>query len=145
MKSHDNIQSFTDFDDLFKDTAIDFLGIKITELSDDHIVGTMTIDERHLQSLGLLHGGISCVLAETLGSSLSVVAASRQDKVSLGLEINANHLKGVRKGGVVEGRARFIQRGRSLHVMQIDITDEIGDMVCTSRLTTILKPASRYK
>lgn len=124
----------------FDETAISHLGIKITEISTDHIVGLMPVDNRHIQSMGLLHGGVSCVLAETLGSALSNLVARKDGKISLGQEINASHLKGVAKGEMVIGRARFLKKGRSVHVTEITIHNDANDLVCISRLTTIVRP-----
>lgn len=124
----------------FKDSAISHMGIIITEVSNDHMKASMPIDKRHVQSMGLLHGGVSCVLAETMGSALSNMIANQDGKISLGLEINANHIKGVPLGQSVTAECYFLQRSRSIHVTQIKIYNESNQLSCISRLTTILKP-----
>ncbi|TPG66666.1 hotdog fold thioesterase [Hymenobacter nivis] len=116
-------------------TLADALGIELTALTDDYIEGRMPVDGRTHQPMGLLHGGASVALAETLGS---VGAASRVDptkQACVGLEINANHLKGVRDGWV-HGRATPVHVGRSTQVWEIRIThEETGALVCISRIT----------
>ncbi|OGX89696.1 hotdog fold thioesterase [Hymenobacter coccineus] len=116
-------------------TLADALGIELTVLNDECIEGRMPVDGRTHQPMGLLHGGASVALAETLGS---IGAASRVDptkQACVGLEINANHLKGVRDGWV-RGRATPVHVGRSTQVWEIRIThEETGALVCLSRIT----------
>ncbi|MGI4885570.1 MAG: hotdog fold thioesterase [Janthinobacterium lividum] len=116
-------------------TLADALGIELTALTDDCVEGRMPVDGRTHQPMGLLHGGASVALAETLGS---IGAASRVDpakQACVGLEINANHLKGVRDGWV-RGRATPVHVGRSTQVWEIRIThEETGALVCLSRIT----------
>ena len=118
-------------------TIMDVLDIKITAVEDEALVGTMPVDHRTHQPMGYLHGGASVVLAETLGSvAANLTLASNQ--AAMGLEINANHIKGV-KSGLVTGRAVPLHRGRSTQVWEIRLTDETGDLVCISRLTVAIK------
>jgi len=113
----------------------DTLGIELTALTADSLEGRMPVDERTHQPMGLLHGGASVALAETLGS---IGAATRIDvtkQACVGLEINANHIKGVRAGWV-RGRATALHVGRSTQVWEIRIThEETGALVCISRIT----------
>ena len=118
-------------------TMIEHLGIVITEAGDDWLRGTMPVDARTHQPYGLLHGGASVALAETLGSSAGMLAA-RGDAV-VGLEINANHLRAVRSG-LVTGTARPLHVGRSTQVWDIRIEDEAGKPVCISRITLAVLP-----
>ena len=115
-------------------TLVSALGIKITEFGDDYICGKMPVDARTKQPFGLLHGGASVALAETLGS----IGAGNNvdlDKYSVvGVEINASHLRSVRKGWVY-GKATPIRIGRKIQVWEINIRDEKEKMVCKSRLT----------
>lgn len=127
-------------------TLADTLGMELTVLTDEYLEGRMPVDGRTHQPLGLLHGGASVALAETLGS---IGAFSRVDvtkQACVGLEINANHLKGVRDGWV-RGRATPIHIGRSTQVWEIRIThEETGALVCISRITMAvidLPPAAR--
>ncbi len=117
----------------------DHLGIVFTEIGEDYLCAKMPVDHRTHQPYGLLHGGASCVLAETLGSigSVSCVDMSKNDVV--GVEINANHLRSV-KEGYVFAKAQAIHIGRRLHVWEIKITNEHGKLVCISRLTTAILP-----
>jgi len=117
---------------------VDHLGIEMTELGDDYLIAKMPVDHRTKQPMGLLHGGASAALAETLGSVASVLCVDDITKEAIvGVEINANHLK-AGKSGYVYGKVTPIKVGRRLHVWQINITDESGDLVCSSRLTTMV-------
>ena len=102
----------------------------------------MPVDERHIQPAGILHGGASVVLAETIGSICGVMALDEGWTV-VGLEINANHLAPVLKGDVVEALCRPLQLGRSVQVWQIEIRRGDGRMTCMSRLTTVVREARR--
>ncbi len=120
-------------------TADTHLGIEFVEVGDDYIVGRVPVDARTRQPYGLLHGGVSVVLAETLGSCGAAFSTPVGYR-AVGLDINANHLKGVTSGWVT-GTARPVHRGRSTHVWQIELRDEAGDMTCISRITmAILAP-----
>ena len=114
-------------------TMSEHLGIEITELGDNFITGSMPVDWRTKQPFGILHGGASVVLAETLGSIAGNLAAD-ENFVCVGLEINANHLKKVTEGKVV-GNARPVHIGRSTQVWDIRINTEANEPVCISRLT----------
>ena len=115
------------------------LGIEFLKVGDDYLVGRVPVDERTRQPYGLLHGGVSVVLAETLGSCGAAFSCPPGYR-AVGLDINANHLKGVR-GGWVTGTARPIHRGSTTHVWQIELRDDAGDMSCISRITmAILAP-----
>ncbi|CZF82297.1 Esterase YdiI [Grimontia celer] len=116
-----------------KNTLVEHLGIVYTEFSDDCLTGTMPVDSRTHQPLGMLHGGASVVLAETLGS-LAANMAVEENKYCVGLDINANHIRAMRSG-YVTGKAQAIHMGATTQVWQIEITDERGRLVCTSRLT----------
>lgn len=115
-------------------TMIEHLGIVLTEAGDDWVRGTMPVDARTKQPYGLLHGGASVVLAETLGSVAGGLCVDRVRAAVVGLEINANHLRAVREG-VVTGTARALHVGRSTQVWEIRIENEAGKPVCISRLT----------
>ena len=120
-------------------TADSHLGIEFLEVGDDYLVGRVPVDERTRHPYGLLHGGVSVVLAETLGSCGAAFSCPPGYR-AVGLDINANHLKGVR-GGWVTGTARPIHRGSTTHVWQIELRDDAGDMSCISRITmAILAP-----
>ena len=111
------------------------LGIEITSVERDALEGRMPVDGRTHQPMGLLHGGASVALAETLGSIAAALRVDRTKQACVGLEINANHLKGVREGWV-RGRATPIHVGRSTQVWEIRIThEETGALVCISRIT----------
>jgi 1,4-dihydroxy-2-naphthoyl-CoA hydrolase len=120
--------------------ADEHLGIEFVEVGDDYIVGRVPVDKRTRQPYGLLHGGVSVVLAETLGSCGAAFSCPPGYR-AVGLDINANHLRGVSSGWVT-GTARSVHRGRTTHVWQIELRDEAGNMTCISRITmAILAPA----
>jgi 1,4-dihydroxy-2-naphthoyl-CoA hydrolase len=115
-------------------TLLDALGIEITRITEDEIVGTMPVDGRTHQPMGLLHGGASVALAETLGSIGANLCVDPKTHYCVGLDINANHISGVREG-IVTGTARPLHVGRTTQVWEIRITSEQGKLVCVSRLT----------
>jgi 1,4-dihydroxy-2-naphthoyl-CoA hydrolase len=117
-----------------ENTMMQVLGIRITEVGDDFLRGTMPVDARTHQPYGLLHGGASVALAETLGSTAAMLCVDPAAQRTVGLDINANHLRGVRSG-TVTGIARPLHIGRSTQVWEIRITDEADKLVCISRLT----------
>ncbi|GGE57386.1 MULTISPECIES: hotdog fold thioesterase [Pedobacter] len=113
------------------------LDIKFTEIGADFIIGTMPVDERTHQPAGILHGGASVVLAETLGSIASYMCIDPEKHVAVGLEVNANHLRPV-KSGLVTGICKIIHRGAKTHIWDIKLYDDRGKMNCISRLTVAI-------
>jgi len=130
-----NEQSFNK--DLGKGTIGEVLGIEITSVEDGVVKGKMPVDSRTHQPYGMLHGGASVVLAETLGSIGSHVIVESQGKAAVGLEVNANHLKSIRSGWVF-GEARIVKKGGRIHVWSIELKDKDGELICTSRLTVMI-------
>jgi 1,4-dihydroxy-2-naphthoyl-CoA hydrolase len=120
------------------DTLSGRMGIKIVEASPGRVVGTMPV-AGNTQPYGLLHGGASCVLAESLGS-LGAALHAGLDRVTVGIEISATHHRGATQGEVT-GVATLLHGGRTLTTYEIVITDEQGRRVCTSRLTCLLRDA----
>jgi uncharacterized protein (TIGR00369 family) len=115
------------------------MGVVVTEASPDRVVGTMPV-ETNTQPYGLLHGGASCVLAETLGSIGAAMHAAQLDgSIAVGVDINASHHKGV-SSGTVTGVATPLRLGRAMAWYEIVITDEQGERVCTARLTCAIRP-----
>ncbi|MCH8543250.1 MAG: hotdog fold thioesterase [Alcanivorax sp.] len=119
--------------DLQRNTLCEHLGIRITHIGDDSLTGTMPVDPRTHQPMGILHGGASVVLAESLGSLAANMCAA-PGHYCVGLDINANHLRSVRSGEVT-GVARPLHLGRSTQVWEIHIHNEAGKPVCIARLT----------
>jgi 1,4-dihydroxy-2-naphthoyl-CoA hydrolase len=116
-----------------------FIGIRVTEVGDDFLRGTMPVDERTRQPFGRLHGGASVALAEELGSIAANLCLDTTREVAVGLDINANHLRGIRDG-VVTGTARALHIGRTSQVWEIRIEDTQKRLVCISRLTLAVIP-----
>ena len=122
-------------------TLMEAIGIQITAMGDDWLQGTMPVDRRTHQPYGLLHGGASVALAETLGSTAAMLTLDAAKERAVGLDINANHVRGV-LSGTVRGTARPLHLGRSTQVWEIRIEDENGKLVCISRLTMAVVPAT---
>lgn len=126
-----------------KNTLMEHLQIEYTDFSDDTLSATMPVCSFTHQPLGMLHGGASVVLAETLGS-LAANFCVDDDHYCVGLDINANHIRAMRSGFVI-GTAKPMHLGVSTQVWQIDITDEKQRLVCTSRLTIAVKKQKKGK
>lgn len=115
-------------------TLVEHLGILVTEVGSDYIKGTMPVDHRTHQPYGLLHGGASVVLAETLGSIAANCVVDSKEYYCVGLEINANHIKSAREG-LVHGVTRPLHIGKQTQVWEIKITNDNQQLVCISRIT----------
>ncbi len=115
-------------------TMVEHIGITITEVGNDFLAGTMPVDHRTVQPMGILHGGASVALAETLGSIAANLVIDPQKQYCVGLDINANHIRAA-KSGLVKGVARPLHLGSSTQVWSIEIKDEEERMVCISRIT----------
>lgn len=120
-------------------TMTEWLGFEWTELGDDYIKARMPVDHRTNQPYGLLHGGASCVLAETIASVGSAMVIDHSKFLCVGLEINANHIRSA-KQGFVTGIATPLHLGSTTHVWDIKIYDEREKLVCVSRLTVAIIP-----
>tara|TARA_B100001146_G_scaffold67876_1_gene60089 strand:- start:26 stop:442 length:417 start_codon:yes stop_codon:yes gene_type:complete len=125
--------------DSIQNTMTSTIGIEITDIGDDFICGKMPVDERTTQPFGLLHGGASVALAETLGSIGGGIKVYSNNETVVGIEINANHLKSVRDGWVY-GKATPIRIGKKIQVWNIEITNDSNDIICVSRLTLAVMP-----
>ena len=117
-----------------KNTMTDELGIKITDYGNNYICGKMPVDHRTKQPYGLLHGGASVAFAETLGSIGAGMQIDYNNQSVVGIEINASHLKSIKKGWVY-GRAQPLRVGKTIQVWDINITDKEDNLICASRLT----------
>lgn len=117
-----------------KATMVEHIGIVVTELGENLLKGTMPVDHRTVQPMGILHGGASAALAETLGSLAANLVVDSNKKYCVGLDINANHIRAAKKG-LVTGIAKPLHLGSSTQVWSIEIFDEENKLVCISRLT----------
>jgi 1,4-dihydroxy-2-naphthoyl-CoA hydrolase len=124
-------------------TLVETLGIEFTAVGEDYIEARMPVDERTMQPMGLLHGGASAALAETLGGAGAYLSVE-EGTVCVGLEINANHVRPAGRGWVT-GRADPLHRGRTTHFWNIAIRDEAKNLVCISRLTVAVRLAPGKK
>ncbi|MEI5985550.1 hotdog fold thioesterase [Sphingobacterium sp. PU5-4] len=134
--------SLEEVNELFAINMTGFLDIKATSISDDEIIAEMPVNEKVKQPYGLLHGGASCVLAESVGSIASNMVVDGNVYAGVGLEINANHIRPVTKGKVT-AICKPLHIGKTTHVWDIKINNERGALVCISRLTiaVIKKPS----
>ncbi|MFC6268635.1 PaaI family thioesterase [Frigoriflavimonas asaccharolytica] len=118
------------------------LEIVFTDVEDDSLTATMPVTSKVHQPYGILHGGASCVLAETLGSCLSVINVDLDKFSPVGTNLNANHLRAIRKG-MLTGKASFIRKGNTMHVSQIEIRDEKGNLINHTTMTNNIIPNSK--
>lgn len=130
--------SLNDANNLSDSTLLCALGIQFTHIERGHIEATMPVDHRTRQPYGLLHGGASAALAETLGSYGSHLMASENGGIAVGVELNINHVKS-KRSGVVTGIAKILHQGRSIHIWNIDVVDEEQQLIASSRLTVMVK------
>ena len=119
-------------------TLLGALGIEFTHIESGHIEATMPVDRRTQQPYGLLHGGASAALAETLGSYGSHLIAQESGGIAVGVELNINHVKS-KRNGTVTGLAKILHQGRTIHIWNIDIVDEEKQLIASSRLTVMVK------
>jgi 1,4-dihydroxy-2-naphthoyl-CoA hydrolase len=131
--------TLTDLQAMSRATAIEHLGIEFTEVGDDYLAGRMPVDRRTIQPYGLLHGGASVLLAETLGSAAAHCCVDDGAAVTVGIEINANHVRSVREGWV-HGTVRPLHLGRTTQLWEIRVVDDAARLVCISRLTIGVVP-----
>ena len=124
---------------LSKNTIAEAIGLNLTSVEEGVVKGELPVDHRTHQPYGLLHGGASVVLAETLGSVGSHFLVEQDGKGAVGIEINANHVRPV-SSGTVYGTATLKHKGGKIHIWSIDINDQLGRLVCTSRLTVMIVP-----
>ncbi|MFY0592455.1 MAG: hotdog fold thioesterase [Roseivirga sp.] len=117
-----------------KNTMVEHLDIEVIEIGEDFLKAKMPVDHRTTQPMGLLHGGASVVLAETLGSIAGTLTVNNKEQHCVGLEINANHIKSA-KSGFVYGKTTPIHIGKRTQIWEITITNELEELVCVSRLT----------
>lgn len=121
-----------------KNTLMEQLGIECIEIGGQHLVATMPVDHRTHQPMGLLHGGASAALIESVGSMGSALMVNLSEEVPVGLEVNANHVSGV-KEGFVRAIGKIVHAGKKTHLWQVDIFDGHTDkLICTGRLTVMI-------
>lgn len=128
-----------DLHDLRKETMASYLDMQWVEIGENFLKLSMPVNEKTKQPYGLLHGGASCALAETVGSVASALVIDQEKFICVGLEINANHIRGARSG-IVTAIAAPLHIGKSTHVWDIKINDEVDKLICVSRLTVAILP-----
>lgn len=128
-------RTLEELEQMGRGTMMEFLDIRITAIHADALEGIMPVTPKNLQPAGLLHGGASVVLAETLGSVAANLVVNPEEYGCVGLEVNANHIRAVRLGQTVTGIARPLHIGSTTHVWDIRIRDEKDRLTCVSRLT----------
>ena len=131
-------------DSVGENELMQFLGVRIVEASGERVVLTMEVTSKVLQYVGIMHGGVSLYLCETAGSIGAVIGADLNKVTPVGIEINANHLRTVSRG-MVTVIAKPLYPGRTLNVWNIEITDERGKLICTSRFTVLMQKRGFYR
>lgn len=124
--------------EMCQSTLSQSLGMEFTVVRNGYIEAKMPVDQRTQQPYGLLHGGASAALAETLGSFGSHYLVAADGGIAVGVELNVNHIKS-KRNGVVTGKATIIHQGKSLHLWNIEVVDEEGKLIAVSRLTVMVK------
>lgn len=122
-----------------KNTLMQTLEIEFIDAGEDFLIATMPVNSRVHQPMGLLHGGASVALAESVGSAASIMFVNPEKSEVRGIEISANHLR-AKKEGIVTGTARIIHKGRSIHLWEIKIVDEQGKLISLCKLTNMILP-----
>lgn len=122
-----------------RNTLMETLGICFTDAGDGFMEATMPVSPKVHQPYGILHGGASIALAETVGSVLSAVSIDTKEFKSVGMQMTANHLR-PKKEGIITARAEFVKKGRTIHLVKIEIRDEQGEMICYCHLTNSIVP-----
>ena len=117
-----------------KNTLVEHVGIEFIEIGDNYLKGTMPVDQRTFQGFGIMHGGASCVLAETLGSVAANYAVDQEKQYCVGLSINTNHIRSI-KAGFVIGIAKPVHIGKTTQIWAIDIENEEGKLISRTTLT----------
>lgn len=134
MNEKDKQNSLTHLQEFYKDSMMKAIGIEVTDFGNDFVCGKMPVDHRTVQPYGLLHGGASAALAESLGSIAAGLQIDRTVQSVVGIELNINHLKSVKTGWVF-GKATPLKIGKRIQVWEIRIADENDELVSVSRLT----------
>ncbi|MDE5424304.1 hotdog fold thioesterase [Ancylomarina sp. DW003] len=119
------------------DTLMEHLGITYTEVGEDYLVAEMPVTSKHYQPMRILHGGASLALAESVGSALSVINVDLDRYDVKGMEINANHIRSIKKGNL-KATAKFIHKGRTSHIVEINICNELDKLISICRLTNVV-------
>ena len=131
--------TLNDIKDFGKETMADYLGMEWIEIGENFLKLSMPVNEKTKQPYGILHGGASCTLAETIGSVASALVIDMEKFICVGLEINANHVRSA-KDGIVTGHCIPLHLGKSTHVWDIKIYDDKEKLICISRLTVAILP-----
>lgn len=117
-----------------KHSLSDLLGIEFTEVGDDYLIACMSVDHRHRQPIGIMHGGVSCVLAETVGSTAAQYCVNREKFYCVGLDINTNHIRSIKEGLII-AKATPFHLGKTTQVWGIEVVNDKGQLISINRLT----------
>ncbi len=128
---------------LNEDTLTSHIGIQLTEIGEDFLKGTMPVDRRTKQPMGIVHGGASVALAETLGSIAANMVINPEEKVCVGLDINANHVRSA-SSGTITGVAKPLHLGASTHVWSIEMFNDQAQLTCVSRITMAVLDRKKF-
>ena len=132
-------ETLSEINSLNKNTLMETLGIQYTEIGNDYLIATMPVNEKVHQPMGLLHGGATVSLAESVGSMASHLFINNDNFEARGIEISANHLKS-KRDGLVTAIAKIIHKGKTTHLWEIKVIDEEGNLISLCKLTNIILP-----
>ena len=132
-----NTEALLHLNEMCSDTLMEHLGIIYTEAGEDYLVAEMEVSSKHWQPMKILHGGATLALAESVGSALSVIHTDLKNFDVKGMEINANHIRSLRKGKIT-AKAKFIHKGRMTHIVEVNILNEQEKMVSVCRITNVI-------
>lgn len=135
----DKIEKLERLNAMSKNTMMEVLDIKFSDVSESFIEATMPVTPKVHQPYGILHGGASIALAETVGSVLSAISIDPEKFKSVGMQMTANHLRPKREG-FVTAKAQFVKKGRTVHLVKIEIRDENNEVICYCHLTNSIVP-----
>ncbi|WP_421919970.1 PaaI family thioesterase [Marinifilum sp.] len=132
-----NTEALATLNQMCSETLMEHLGIKYTEMGDDYLVAEMEVTSNHWQPMKILHGGATLALAESVGSALSVIHTDLKSYDVKGMEINANHIRSLRKGKIT-AKAKFVHKGRMTHIVEVNVVNEQEKLVSICRITNVI-------
>lgn len=133
----DNIEALANLNKMCSETLMEHLGIIYTEVGEDYLVAEMEVNSNHWQPMKILHGGATLALAESVGSALSVIHTDLKNYDVKGMEINANHIRSLRKGKI-SAKAKFVHKGRMTHIVEVNVLNEQNKLVSVCRITNVI-------
>ncbi|RKE02380.1 PaaI family thioesterase [Marinifilum flexuosum] len=132
-----NTEALESLNKMCSETLMEHLGIIYTEVGEDYLVAEMEVTSNHWQPMKILHGGATLALAESVGSALSVIHTDLKNYDVKGMEINANHIRSLRKGKII-AKAKFVHKGKMTHIVEVNVLNEQEKLVSICRITNVI-------